>query len=363
MSSSEVHQTLRRYGLLPPRMLTVAVTEACNQRCAHCWKSAGNSEHPREVPLQTLLGLLREFRALGGEGVRLTGGEPLRHPQWLELVRFAAAEGFETVALQTNGVLFDAERVAALKELDFPGLSIQISLDGASAATHDLVRGKGAFDGVMRALEQLALGGLMPRVSVFCTEMRHNLEEIPAVMALAERLGVGAVAAGMLVSCGRAASGDEVQPPEPAQYLRLWQRYQEDPGFRELYSRVGTVAALEWGDCTSPRAGACNFLENPYLTVRGELFPCVLCHAQPYSVGGVLEGGVAEGIVRGAPLWSELLAASRRRSSEIAACRECSEGMKCAGGCLGRAWGSYGDVMAPDDRCEVRRALAARRSG
>ncbi|HBA87032.1 MAG TPA: radical SAM protein [Geobacter sp.] len=358
MPLSAVHETLISHGLLPPKTLTVAVTEACNQRCAHCWKSAGTGEPACRIPAGTLCEILGEFRALGGEGVRFTGGEPLCHPQWLELLRFAVAEGFGAVSLQTNGVLLDEGRVAALAGIDFPGLSIQVSLDGATAATHDLVRGEGAFLGVMRGMEQLARGGLISRVSIFCTEMRHNLEEIPALLALAESLGVTSVTTGMLVSCGRAAGGALVRPPEPSQYLGLLQRYRDDASFRELYRRVGRVAALEWGNCSEPRGGACNFLENPYLTARGVLYPCVLCHADPYSVEGVLEKGLAAAIVEGAPIWSELLAVSRRRPDEIADCRECGERLTCAGGCLGRAWGSFGDIMAPDDRCAVRREIA-----
>ena len=356
MARPRVHATLARYKLLPPRTLTLAVTDACNQHCAHCWKSAGGADAARQVPGETLIGLIREFRALGGEGVRLTGGEPLCHPQWLDLVRCAVEEGYGAVHLQSNGVLFDAERAAALRELDFPGLAIQLSLDGATAATHDLVRGEGAFAGVLRGMAELARAGLGPRLSIFCTEMRHNLHEIPALMELAERLGVGTVVSGMLVSCGRAAGGT-LQPPDPAQYLALVQRYHDDPGFQELYLRVGRIAALEWSRGDTPRVSGCSFLENPYLTVEGTLYPCLLCHADPFSVSGVFEKGLAAAICEGAPLWSRLEAASRRRPEEIARCRECSERLTCAAGCLGRAWGSCGDLAAPDDRCEIRRLV------
>lgn len=361
MPRSQVHQTLTLHGLLPPRTLTFAITEACNQRCAHCWKSAGTREASFRVPIGTLRSILAEFRRLGGEGVRLTGGEPLRHPHWLEAVRFAVAQGFGAVSLQTNAVLFNEERVAALKTLDFPGLSIQVSLDGASAETHDLVRGEGAFAGALRGLEQLSRRGLASRVSLFCTEMSHNLEEIPALFALAESLGVASVSTGMLVLCGRAAGDSTVRPPETSQYLRLLQHYHDDAQFRERYRRLGRVAAIEWGNCSEPRGGACNFLENPYLTARGTLYPCVLCHADPYSVAGVPEKGLGAAIIEGAPLWSELLAASRRRPDLIASCRECGERLTCAGGCLGRAWGSFGDLAAPDDRCAIRRELGGKK--
>jgi radical SAM protein with 4Fe4S-binding SPASM domain len=356
MIRSPLENRLALSGLRPPKMLTISITGACNLSCSHCWVAAGESASPPHVAGATVARLLGEFASLGGEGVRLTGGEPLCHPDWLEVLRLAVCSGFSTVILQTNGMLLDDYSVAALRELDFPGLTLQISLDGARAATHDLVRGAGAFDSLMLAMRRLVREGLGRRVSLFFTEMRHNLEEIPAVLELAAEMGVGSVATGTLVSCGRAADG-VVQAPEPAQYLRLLQRYDADPGFRRLYQKSGRVAALEWRSGGAPRGESCTFVENPYLTAEGRLYPCVLCHADPYSVTGLFEKSLADAFVEGLPLWSKLLDASNCRSEEIPQCRQCPERLTCAGGCLGRAWGSCGDVMAADDRCELRRAV------
>ena len=357
MVGSQLEQTVTLAGLRLPKTLTIAITGACNLSCSHCWVEAGGAASARHVPAETLRRVIGEFAGLGGEGVRLTGGEPLCHPDWLHLLRFAVTTGFNSVALQTNGMLLDADSVAALRELDFPGFSIQISLDGARAETHDLVRGAGAFDSLMLGLDRLIRQGLGPRISVFFTEMRHNLEEIPSLLELAEELGLASVATGTLVSCGRAAEESLVAAPEPIQYLRLLERYDADPYFRRLYEKLGKVAALEWRCGDTPRGESCTFVENPYLSADGRLYPCVLCHADPYAVTSLFEKSLADAFAEGAPLWSKLLQASKCRPEEIAQCRSCAERLTCAGGCLGRAWGSFGDIMAVDDRCEIRRAV------
>lgn len=357
MAVPELAETLRLAGLRPPRTLTIAITGACNLNCSHCWVGAGETKSARHVPSRTVLRLLGEFAALGGEGVRLTGGEPLCHPDWLGLLRFAVTSGFGSVALQTNGMLFDDDSVAALQEVDFPGFGIQISFDGATTETHDLVRGAGAFDSLLQGVRRLVRAGLGPRICIFFTEMRHNLEEIPALLELAEQLGVASVATGTLVLCGRATEESPVAVPEPAQYLRLLERYHADPEFRRLYEKLGKVAALEWRCGDAPREESCTFVENPYLTAEGRLYPCVLCHADPYSVTGIFDKSLSAALAEGAPLWSKLLQASQCRSEEIVQCRACSERLTCAGGCLGRAWGRFVDVMAVDDRCELRRAV------
>ncbi|MCM2357604.1 MAG: radical SAM protein [Geobacteraceae bacterium] len=356
MDPSEAVKILRQQGVRPPKTLTLAITGACNLRCRHCWVGAGESSSAPHVPELALRRLLAEFAALGGEGVRFTGGEPLCHPGWQGLMQFARELGFERVALQTNAMLLGDGEVAALRGLDFPGLSLEISLDGATAPSHDLVRGEGAFAGALAGIGRLARGGLARRIALFFTEMRHNLEEIPELLALAEGLGVGSVATGALVRCGRAAEGAALAPAGTEQYLRLLERYEKEPRFRELYRKRGKVAALEWLTESSPRPECCTFVENPYLTPAGTLYPCVLCHADRFAVSGVFERGLADAFAAGAPLWATLLRISRSRA-ELAQCQDCPGRLACAGGCMGRAWGSCGDLQAADDRCELRRAI------
>jgi radical SAM protein with 4Fe4S-binding SPASM domain len=297
------------------------------------------------------------FAALGGEGIRITGGEPLCHPGWLELVQFSCSLGFANVALQTNAMLVGDEHVAALRDLDFPGLSIQVSLDGATAQVHDLVRGEGAFGGAVQGILKLVQGGFARQVSIFFTEMRHNLEEIPALLDFADNLGIGSVSTGAMVGCGRAAEASLLAPPTVEQYLSLLERYDSDPHFRELYGKTGTVAALEWRRDQAARQDCCTFVENPYLTPSGVLYPCLLCHADEYSVSGVFDKGLAAAFVEGIPLWSSLLRISCSRSDANPECRDCPGKLSCSGGCMGRAWGSCGNLQAVDDRCPVRRII------
>jgi len=362
LSPGAALETLRQHGLRHPKMLTFSITAACNLTCKHCWVEAMSASSSLHVPEKTLRRLIGEYRDFGGDGVRITGGEPLSHPGWLELLRFACGVGFKTVAMQTNAMLFKDEDVAALQELNFPGLSLQISLDGASAQTHDMVRGEDAFNRALEGIRRLTDGGLSRHISIFFTEMRHNLEDIPALLELADSLGINSVATGSLVLCGRAAKESLVAPPDPDQYLRLLHHYQTDPRFRELYEKIGATAPLEWLKGDAPRTECCTFVENPYLTPKGQLYPCVLCHADEFAVTGLFDKALADAFAEGAPLWASLLRTSHCRAEAIAECRECPGQAVCAGGCMGRAWGSSGDFLATDDRCELRRAVYRRKN-
>lgn len=357
MTSAEVLQHLDQSGLRPPRMLTLSITGTCNLVCCHCWVKAGEASSSPHVPLPKLRRIVEEFAALGGNGIRITGGEPLSHPHWMDIFQLSCSLGFGSVILQTNAILLKDEHVAALQERDFPGLTIQISLDGVSAQTHDLVRGKGAYDGALQGIMKLVQAGLGQRVALFFTEMRHNLAEIPELLEFADSMGIGSVSSGSMVLCGRAAETSLVAPPRVEQYLSLLERYTSDARFRDLYGKIGTVAALEWRADVGVRQECCTFIENPYLTPTGRMYPCLMSHTDEYSVTGVFEKGLVAALAEGTPLWATLLQISRRRREDIAECRACPEKLSCAGGCMGRAWGSCGSLMAVDDRCQVRRAI------
>ena len=362
MTPSETLLKLDSAGLRRPKTVTLAITGACNLACHHCWVEAGEASSPGHVSVRNLRQIIKEFAALGGEGLRLTGGEPLCHPFWLDLMQFSRSLRFRTLALQTNALLFTDDDVAALRKLDFSGLSIQISLDGATAASHDLVRGSGAFAGTLEGIRKLVHKGLAGRISLFMTEMCHNLEEIPALLEFADSMGIGSFSSGTLVPGGRAFDSSVVMPPGSDQYIQLLNRYDSDQRFRELYQKIGTVAALEWRSDTAAREECCSFIENPYITPTGKIYPCLLCHTEEFSVDGAYEKGLSAVLVEGAPRWSSLLSISQARAESIPECHDCPGRIFCAGGCMGRAWGSCGNLYAADDRCEVRRTIYSART-
>lgn len=355
MALADIKGQFERENLFLPEVLTLSITEECNLRCAHCWVNAGPSSSAAWMPKLVVQKVIEEFAALGGAAVRLTGGEPLLHPDWFELLKKAGTYGLK-VFLQTNGMLFRNQDLQALQALELEELNIQISFDGATAATHDLVRGGGAFAQALAGVTNLIDYGFGPKISLFFTEMRHNLHELADLLQLADRLGIGSVSSGSLVVCGRAGEVGLIAPPAPDQYLPLLRRYAEDVQFRQLYNKLGCVAALEW--CGSKRARrGCRFVNSPYLAARGVLYPCLLCHADEYSVADVYDKGLSAALLEGIPLWSSLQQVSQRRVLSIPECQDCPFLQSCAGGCMGRAWGSFGDFLVAEDRCQQKRTV------
>jgi radical SAM protein with 4Fe4S-binding SPASM domain len=346
-------------GLRPPKMLTLSITDGCNLQCLHCLLDCRDHKKTPPVPKNTLLGVIHAFAGMGGERILITGGEPLTHPDWFEILAFACGQhGLKEVCLQTNATLLTRDKVSALVSLRFKGLSIQVSLDGAAAETHDHVRGKGSFEQILQGLRLLSDAGLGSQIRLAFTEMRHNIEDLPRVFEIMGKLGVGKIVSGTLVQGGRAAQSNQVDLPMPSQYRELLSRYHTDLKFRTQYKKVGNIAAFSWyKGRLSPSGQVCTCIENPFITAGGLMYPCVMFLSDRFAARDVHRLPLDEVVMKTLPLWAELPKISLRRSAELKECKGCPGRLHCGGGCMGRAYAAHGNLMTVEDRCSLRKAV------
>lgn len=106
-----------------PLQCSLYVTDRCNLDCSYCTEYDNSRPHPS---LEDLKKWIRKIRDLGTMRIALVGGEPLTHPNIVELVRYCRELGFAT-SLTTNGFLLTRKLI---KELEEAGLQVmQISVD------------------------------------------------------------------------------------------------------------------------------------------------------------------------------------------------------------------------------------------
>jgi MoaA/NifB/PqqE/SkfB family radical SAM enzyme len=106
-----------------PLQCSLYVTDRCNLDCAYCTEYDNTQKNP---PLEVIKERLRHIRSLGTLRVALVGGEPLLHPDIVEIVRYARELGFST-SLTTNGFPLTRKLIGELEEA---GLQVmQISVD------------------------------------------------------------------------------------------------------------------------------------------------------------------------------------------------------------------------------------------
>ena len=185
-----------------PLFLAWQLTNRCGARCITCCEESGpDKAWSDELRRDEALDLARRIAEFGIAYVAFGGGEPLGVPHCWDLLELLARAGV-SLKLETDGSRIDdaaADRLSAL------GVQcIQISVDGATAATHERVRPGSSFAAAIAAIERLAARGSVPQFVFVPT--RFNVQEIVAAFDLAATLGCGAFVTGPLMRIGRAAT-------------------------------------------------------------------------------------------------------------------------------------------------------------
>lgn len=193
-----------------PRSINWQLTYACQLRCTHCYTESGRRAS-RRLPVDKLLAIADTLVALRPASVQIGGGEPLLVPGLLAVLDRLRAGGVP-VHLYTNGLDVD-DAIAA--ELARRGVQVHLSLDGATAPTHDAIRGRpGAFAGALRGLAALQRAAAAPgrrpedgfAFGVDMTLVRSNFAELPLLCSqiAAAYPGLSFVSAGAAVPSGLA---------------------------------------------------------------------------------------------------------------------------------------------------------------
>src|ERR1700730_12483347 len=115
------------------------------------------------------------------------GGEPLAHPDFIRLGARARALGF-AVRVKSNGHALRGEMARRIRDEIDPFL-VEVSLHGATAATHDRqTRVPGSFERLLANLGEMRRLGL--RVKLNSTLTAWNEHEVEAILDLAAELGL-----------------------------------------------------------------------------------------------------------------------------------------------------------------------------
>ncbi len=294
-----------------PEELYIESTNRCNSRCDTCVRTF----HQRE-PLRDLT--LDEFRSLVDQApllrrVVLHGvGEPLLNRDLAAMIRHVKRRREPPqVLFNSNAILLTPEWQEALlaSRLD----EFRVSTDAAHRERYRRIRGVDAFDTMVANVAAFARRiderGDGPRLSLWCTAMQDNLGELPGLVRLAYRLGVGEVYVQRLVYYGEGLAREEqslfraVQAAEEALLAEA----------EELAARWGIAfqasgATTPWGSLMSadgePRPWArCRRPSSlMYITANGNVLPCCFSPFTTSNYEGLIRGNAFEASL--AEIWN-----------------------------------------------------------
>ncbi len=219
-----------------PTFLQVEPVGQCNLRCRMCpiqFRTDGPPHGPPAfMDFETFTRLVDQFPAL--EHLQLQGlGEPMMHPRFFDMVAYAAARGI-LVSTNTNLTLLN-DRRAELCVTSGLG-ELHASLDGATAATYELIRVRAKFDRVLDNLRRLVkakqrLRSATPGIRMVVVAMRVNLRELPDLVRLAHRESIDSIFVQHLCH-------DFGEASLPAKYRPMRQFVDEQTLLHEDHARV-----------------------------------------------------------------------------------------------------------------------------
>jgi len=342
-----------QYGLRAPICLTWELTYACNLSCVHCLSSSGRRD-PGELSTAEAKAVIDELAAMQVFYVNIGGGEPTVRPDFWELIGYATGHGVG-VKFSTNGVKITPGAARTLAGLDY--VDVQISLDGATRAVNDAVRGQGSYDVALRAMANLAAARVSGfKISVVMT--RHNLSQLDEFKAMADRFGAQ-LRITRLRPAGRGAGVWADLHPTAAQQRELydWLLAHGDDVLTgdSFFHLSGYGDALPGLNLCG--AGRVVCLIDPV----GDVYACPFAIHQSFLAGNVRAPGGFATVWQDSALFADL-----RRPQSGGACQSCAAYSGCQGGCMAAKFFTGLPLDGPDPECvkgHGERALAGARAG
>ncbi len=328
------------------------ITDRCNLRCVHCyWEEFGAFKDPSIQAIDDILlrfkSLGRAYRERGPHLLTIGGGEPTLRADLEQIIRLAVRRRFK-LRLVTNATLIDPERAFSLSDA---GLKIaQVSLDGATEATHDQVRGRGSWAKTMRGIEALKQARIFTVLS-YVLLPGINMEEAPQLLDLVRKLNVAGAKFARPVRLGQAVLNEVrtegnywsifkniLDHAQEIRYKRLLLFF--DPLAHllpmEEYQRTKGL----WGLATD----LCQCDNTELIEVDASSGDIYYCRIRKV-LGNIRKDDLTK-------LWqSHPLLVSLRRKAPEGACDGCGAWKACRGGCPAVTYGDTGIVMIQDKDC------------
>jgi len=334
------------------------ITEKCNLRCKHCYQenytdSADISVEELKDIASKLLATLSKWKKKGD--VSITGGEPFVRKDIFSFLEYLdSSDEISDLHILSNGTMITDEIVEELKKLKKLN-SIQISLDGSCAKTHDRIRGRGNFEKAIRGIRILVRHGI--DVKVMFTLQRCNMKDVPSLIDIAIKEKISGLTIERLVPMGSAKDvKDSLLSPEELrgifQYISERADLEYEKGtqlrilkYRPLWINIdpgrakagcSTVPYKELGaTCSIGLDGLCILPDTTVLA----------CRRLPIPIGNLKRDSLEK-------IWftSDLLWQIREKRNLKGKCKSCEFIPRCSG-CRAMAYACTGDYLAEDPQC------------
>jgi len=333
-----------------PSRIYFAITNDCNLKCIHCYRSS-SAPHVDELQTREVLSFLAYCSRTAKDGlltVTLTGGEPFRRVDIWEILDYCH-ENEINIDVATNCLMMSGPTIKRLKL--YPNINLQLSVDGATEATVNRLRGPGVFRRLVEVLELIDSERLNYAVDMNLVTVLTsiNYREIRDIVEMARTYSISKVVFGECIPIGRAQAHTEHVLLKEAQLKYVVDTLSQ---LKRTEKQVVVVSQLYFDflfDMEFSRANVCT-AECGDVACIGPSGEVSLCPAfsedRDAFVGNIRESSLLE------------IVASRRASDFRALAKQqrvnCEHWCHCKGGCHILAKKALGSAEECDPRCPLK---------
>lgn len=339
------------------------ITGRCNYNCLHCFNASDNAPLMSEFSLEEANKLLDEAAACGIHAFTITGGEPMLHKQFFEIIEGIYARGMYVEELNTNGFFINEEALRRFRSIGCDPL-IKISFDGVGH--HDWLRNRnGAEADALRAIRLCKEHGF--RVKVQTNVHRRNVSSMLATAKLMDSLGVEEmriIRTTEVPRWNRNAAGATLDLTEyydrmlefVGAYIKedhqmnidIWQFLTLFPQSRSYRARPVECGIGEYRDSIPVCRGNRGMVA---VAANGNVFPCMQMSGYYEARGDVLGNVKTDGLqslLQNGKYLGEVCMTLGELAAKNETCANCKYFRHCAGGCRAIGLTLTGDKCGSD---------------
>jgi radical SAM protein len=334
-----------------PKRVYWELTRACDLACTHCRASAAAARHAGELTTNDVFRVLDDFAKGSSPHVILTGGDPLKRPDFFEIVARTIQLGFPCLVAPSATPLLTKDAIDRLASMRIEAMSL--SLDGSTSSHHDGIRGvAGTFTRTLSAARDIVNARIPLQINTLVTS--QTLEDLPAIHDAVKGLGAERWSLFFLITTGRGATLGQITPDDAERVLNwaLDHSTDEKPVVTTTeaphYRRIA-VHRFATGIEHSPASriirrglGIRDGNGVMFISHTGDVQPSGFL---PLTAGNVRNEDPLQ-IYRNSPLFQSL----RHPGGFAGKCGYCEFGEIC-GGSRARAFAATGDPLGADPLC------------
>lgn len=314
-----------------PTRVELELTERCNLSCKFCY----NSQKP--IDSSYVMEILQRLVEEGVPEIVLTGGEPVLHPQFSDIL-YRCSTMFQKTMLQTNGTLINDDVANLLAEVGV--YEVNISLHGSAELHDSLTMRKNSHKAAIKAIKRLICRNV--RVSSNFVMTKENITGLKQNLTELYQLGVRCMTLTRFTPIGIGSTSSQLalSLKEIIEAIRVADQFKHiNPDATILLANSLPFCALPCSlssYCEYCHFGASRF----YIDINGNVLMCGMSRVQ---LGNIMQ-----------KTFAELKEHSQEFSRHILGedvpqeCSECENFQRCRGGCRAAALASTGDLCGAD---------------